>query len=298
MSGDADDTRARTYREDVVYTSSEDDLLLEGALMRPVGVPAQPVSVVWIHGNASRFYDYPYMVIGRALAMAGYPCVSGNTRGHDISAFMWRASEGKPSSWSSPESMPIGAGSAWEQLDEAPRDLAAWVDLAAGLGTGGVVLAGHSSGAQRVVLYQAERQDPRVVGLALASPDLRGFMPPGELEAARRLVAGGRGTEVLPAQPYAPWYRQSAQSVVSKAAILARLLVSETGEPTIAAISTPLLAFFGTREQGGEGALETIRRQAHAARVDTQLIEDADHAYTTHEADVAGVIARWAATLS
>ncbi len=134
MSGKADDTLARTYREDVVYTSSEDDLLLEGALIRPVGVPIQAVSVVWIHGNAGRFYDYPYM------AMAGYPCVSGNT---------------------------------------------------------------------------------------------------------------------------------------------------------------PLLAFFGTRERGGEGTLETIRRQAHsAARVDTRLIEDADHAYTGHEADVAGVIARWAATLS
>ena len=187
---------SQAYREELVYTTSEDGFLLEGVALHPVEAAIRPVSVVWIHGNASRFYDYPYIMIGRALATAGYPCVSANTRGHDISAFMWRASGGKPTSWTSPEGMPIGVGSAWECLDEAPRDLAPWVEQAARLAPH-VVLTGHSSGAQRVVLYQAERQDARVVGITLASPDLRGFMPPGEVEAAQRLVAQGRGLEVL-----------------------------------------------------------------------------------------------------
>src|SRR5215469_15526947 len=99
---------AETYSEEIVYTSSKDGYLLEGVLMRPVGATPHPVSVVWIHGNASRFYDYPYVVIGRALAEAGYPFISANTRGHDISAFMWRASEGRPLPWSSPAQMPVG----------------------------------------------------------------------------------------------------------------------------------------------------------------------------------------------
>jgi len=288
----------QAYSEELIYTSSKDGFLLEGVLIRPAGAATRPVGVVWIHGNASRFYDYPYVAIGRALAAAGHPFVSANTRGHDISAFLWRAAGGKPIPWSSPECMPIGAGSAWERLDEAPRDLAAWVDVAAGVAKGGVVLVGHSSGAQRVVLYQAERQDARVAGIALASPDLRGFMPPGELEEAQRMVAEGRGMEVLPAQPFAPWYRQSAQSVANKAAILSRLLVSEDGEPTIAAIRSPLLAFFGTRERGANGALDAIRQHARAARIDTHLIADTDHIYSGHEADTAGVLARWIATLA
>jgi alpha-beta hydrolase superfamily lysophospholipase len=297
--GDEAGTVARTYSEELVYTSSEDGLLLEGAVMRPAGVPLQPVGVVWIHGNAARFYDYPYIAIGRALAASGYAFVSGNTRGHDISAFVWRAAGGRPTPWRSPGDMPTGGGSAWERLDEAPRDLAAWVEVAAGPGSGGVVLAGHSSGAQKVVLYQAERQDPRVRGLVLASPDLRGFWPPGVLEEARRLVAEGRGMDALPAQPYAPWYLQGAQSVMSRAAVLAHLLVAETGEPAIASIRCPVLAFFGTREHGGAGELDTVRRQARAAsRVDTHLVGDADHVYTGHEPEVAGVIARWAATLA
>jgi pimeloyl-ACP methyl ester carboxylesterase len=256
------------------------------------------VGVVWIHGNAGRFYDYPYVAIGRAMAAVGYLFISANTRGHDIATMLWRASDNQSAPWQSPQAMPTGGGSAWERLEEAPRDLAAWVDLAASLGARSVILAGHSSGAQRVVLYQAERQDARVAGLVLASPDLRGFIPPGELEAAQRLIAEGRELEVTPAQPFAPWYRQSARTVVEKAAITSRLLQSDEGEPTIAAIRCPILALFGTRQRGLAATLATLRQNATAARVETAAIEGADHVYSGRESDVGEVITRWAATLA
>ncbi len=288
---------AKAYSEELVYTSSEDGYLLEGVTIRPSGAEPHPVGIVWIHGNAARFYDYPYIAIGRAMAAAGYLFISANTRGHDIATMLWRGSGGQPAPWQGPQAMPSGGGSAWERLEDAPRDLAAWVELAASLGAQSVVLAGHSSGAQRVVLYQAERQDARVVGLLLASPDLRGFIPPGELEAAQRLIAEGHELEVTPAQPFAPWYRQAARTVVDKAAILSRLLQADEGEPTIAAINSPILTFFGTNEWGGETTLATIRQNATAAHVETATIEGADHIYSGHEAVVAGVIARWLAAL-
>ncbi|HEV8189901.1 MAG TPA: alpha/beta fold hydrolase [Ktedonobacterales bacterium] len=288
---------AKTYSEELVYTSSEDGFLLEGVAIRPPGAELHPVGVIWIHGNAGRFYDYPYVAVGRAMAAAGYLFISANTRGHDIATMLWRGASGQPAPWQGPQAMPTGGGSAWERLEEAPRDLAAWVDLAASLGRQSIVLAGHSSGAQRVVLYQAERQDPRVAGLVLASPDLRGFIPPGELEAAQRLIAEGHELEVTPAQPFAPWYRQSAQTVVDKAAITSHLLQTDEGAPTIAAIRCPMLAFFGTSERGGAATLATIRQNATTARIDSEAIEGADHVYSGHESGVAEVIARWVAHL-
>jgi pimeloyl-ACP methyl ester carboxylesterase len=289
---------AKAYSEELVYTSSEDGFLLEGVAIRPLGAEPHPMGIVWIHGNAGRFYDYPYIAVGRALAAAGYLFISTNTRGHDIATMLWRAAGDLPAPWQGPQAMPTGGGSAWERLEEAPRDLAAWVDLAASLGARSVILAGHSSGAQRVVLYQAERQDARVAGLVLASPDLRGFIPPGELEAAQRLIAEGHELEVTPAQPFAPWYRQSARTVVEKAAITSHLLQTDEGEPTIAAIRCPILAFSGTSERGGEATLATLRQNATAARVETAAIEGADHVYSSHESKVAEFIARWAATLA
>ncbi len=286
------------YSEEIIYTTSEDGFLLEGILIRPADQPAHPIGIICIHGNAGRFYDYPYVTIGRALAAAGFTFVSANTRGHDISAFIWRSTEGRPTAWSAPDAMPIGAGSGWERLDESPRDLAAWVEAVANLGMRGIVLMGHSSGAQRVVLYQAERQDVRIAGLVLASPDLQGFMPPGELEEAQRMVANGQGMDVLPAQPFAPWYRQSAQTVVNKASVLSHLLISADGEPTIAAIRNSILAFFGANERGAEGILSTIQQQARATHTNIRLIDDADHIYTGHEGDIAAIIAQWATTLA
>jgi alpha-beta hydrolase superfamily lysophospholipase len=288
----ANDTRR--YAEELVYTSSDDGLLLEGVVVRPHGVAVQPLSFVWIHGNAARFYDYTYVAICRTLASAGYPCAIGNTRGHDIAAFVWRGADGRPRPWRGPQDMPIGGGAAWERLMDAPLDVAAWVQVAAGLAQGGVVLAGHSSGAQRVVLYQAARQDARVTGLALASPDLQGFMGPGELKAAQQLVADGRGLEVVPAQPFAPFYRQSAASIVSRVEVLSRLAASD-----VATIRCPVLAVHGEREPGAPNVADNpIARQFTASRrVETRSIPEADHFYTGCENQVAGVLADWAATL-
>jgi pimeloyl-ACP methyl ester carboxylesterase len=161
-----------------------------------------------------------------------------------------------------------------------------------------VLLAGHSKGAQKALLYAAERPAPQLHGVALISPDLHGLRIPRDLEAARALVAEGRGMEVVPAQPWAPWYRQSAQTVVSHAELADRMLNTENGEPIIASIRVPLFATFGEDERNASAELATIREKATAApHVSTEIIAGADHFYREHEADVARAIAGWASAL-
>ncbi len=287
---------AQTVIEELVYATTDDDVSLAGIAIRPANRPTQPISIVWIHGNAATFSDRPYVLVGRALAALGYPVLIGNTRGHDIAATLWRASDDTPSAG--------GGGAGWERMEDAPRDLAAWVALAAGeeASGGGVALVGHSKGAQKVILAAAERPEASLVGVALASPDVRGFRMPGELEAARQLVADGRGAEVTPATPWAPWYRQSAQTVVSHADAQTRIFTADDtaadGRPAIAALTIPLLAFYGAQEQSGQADLDMLRHAAiNAPRIETATIAETGHFYTGHEAEVAGVIAQWAAGL-
>jgi pimeloyl-ACP methyl ester carboxylesterase len=292
----------RAWTEEIVYTETEDGLQLAGIAIRPAATSARLTAravIVWIHGNASNFYAPAYVAIGRELATRGHPVISANTRGHDISAIIGGAAGPMAGT---------GGGAGWERFEETPRDLAAWVGRAASLagetgeetgGGAGVIVAGHSSGAQRVALYAAERPDPRVRGLVLASPDLRGFFPPGEIDAARTLVAAGKDLEVLPAQPYVPWYRQCARTVSSRADVTARRFADDAPEPALLAIAVPILAFYGTREHNAATHLEGIRARAAAApRVDTPLISDADHFYTGHEPEIAETIATWAAALT
>ena len=75
----------------------------------------------------------------------------------------------------------------------------------------------------------------------------------------------------------------------------------QTRNPGITRVHCPLLAFFGTREGniGTEADLKllkfSIQRQSSGpSRVDTVMIQNADHMYTSEETQVAQTIARWA----
>jgi hypothetical protein len=73
----------------------------------------------------------------------------------------------------------------------------------------------------------------------------------------------------------------------------------ETRNPGITRIRCPLLAFFGTRgDVGGEKDLQLLKSSvAHQAsgpsRVDTAIIDKADHMYTGEEAEVTRTIGEW-----
>lgn len=282
---------AQTSSEELLYATTADDISLAGVVFHPVERAVQPVSIVWIHGNAAAFYDRPYVLVGRALTGLGYIVISGNTRGHDVAATLWRASDGLPFAG--------GGGAGWERLEDAHLDLAAWTTAAQRVHAGGVALVGHSAGAYKVVLSQAEHPDEHIVAIALASPDLRGFSAPGELDAARQLVAEGRGMEVLPAQPFAPWYRQSAQTIVSRAeAADCVFATAENHESALAALRVSLLSFYGADERNAEAELDAIQHAATGApRVETRLVADAGHFYGGHEAAVAQTLAAWAGSL-
>src|SRR5262252_1711175 len=110
--GEAAMRAATVTREELVYARAADELELAGVLIEPVGTTVQPISVVWIHGNAAAFYDRPYIALGRALAGLGVRFISGNTRGHDIASMQWRPSGDLP--------VTGGGGAGWERFEEAP----------------------------------------------------------------------------------------------------------------------------------------------------------------------------------
>ena len=268
--------------ERLVHVETEDGLALAGAAVLPQGEP-NALAVVWIHGNTGVFHEYPYVLVARALAARGYSVVLGNTRGYGATNPVWNLREDRP----------VAGGSAWELFEEAPVDVAAWVDAGAALAVEGVAVVGHSQGAAKAVLYAADRRDERVRGVVLASPDLHGHW--SELvDEAERLVAEGRPDELLPALMEAAWYRLSAANVVSRARVLGHVYESVDRAPALAAVPQPLLAFFAARDIGGQAELEIIRANAAAsATVETALLKGGDHVYTGAEDDAAALIAGW-----
>jgi hypothetical protein len=78
----------------------------------------------------------------------------------------------------------------------------------------------------------------------------------------------------------------SAQTVLRRARTLPRIYREGTPEPAIAQIRCPLFALYGTEEEwvGTAADLDTIRRAARsAARVETRMVDGADHLYSGRE---------------
>jgi pimeloyl-ACP methyl ester carboxylesterase len=291
---------AGKFPEQLVYVRSSDDIVNGGAMFAPPKDSARPIAIIWIHGWGVNFYHPTYVMIGRALAERGYASITANTRMHDlgtVAGHRW----GKR----------IRGGGYWGVAGEEVRDLAAWIDFAEGRAFKTVVLVGHSAGWAAVRRYQAEKQDGRVVGVVLASGAVRAETRPtdaDQLEEAKRLMAAGEG-DALIRDP-----KRSFPSYISAATFLDIAnsppeskdffgVQTQTLNPGVTRVRCPLLAFFGTRgDVGNEEDLELLkssiqRQRSGPSRVNTVMINGADHMYTGKEAQVAQIIAEWADTL-
>lgn len=268
------------YVENLVFVQTEDSLELEGLIIRPTR-PSRAASIVWIHGNTGKFCERSYVELGREIARRGCTFVSGNTRGHDLATLFFQGDDVFP------------AGSAWERFDEAPLDIAAWIDFTAGADSGKVVLAGHSMGASKVVFHVATHPDARVVGIIAASPLANYKVSAERLALAESMVNTGSAQELLPSIAGAPmWNVISAQTVASRPNVIARAFRPSGGDAWISRVRCPLLAFYGTNEDEAIEQLETIRTHA-GGPCETQLIQNADHSYVGRQREVSRQIVAW-----
>ncbi len=285
---------AGRFPEELVYARSTDDVVNGGVLFTSSRRGDQSPAVIWVHGWGVNFYSPTYTAIGRALAARGTTMLSVNTRMHDIgTSATYRGGRR------------VRGGGYWGIQSEQDLDIAAWVDFAAQHGYPEVVLAGHSAGWAAVAAYRVRTQDPRVVGVVLASGAVGPLRPqrdPDLLAQARRLVDAGTGDDLirLPNRNFPSFI--SAANLLDQANTPAALLDFfgvEERDPGVARLGCPILAFFGTRgDVGGEDDLEVIRSAPRRLSIDTLrveavMIDGADHMYTGEEARVAGVIGDW-----
>lgn len=283
---------ARDYAEELVYTDREDGLALEGALVLPSSVPAKSTAIIWVHGNTTRFYDYPYLLIGREMARRGYPFFTVNTHGHDVISIVWGL-----------EGDATPGGASWERFSEVPLDMSAWVGYAVERGFKRVVLVGHSFGANKVVYHAAERpDDERIAGVIAASPDIKWSAPPERVRRAEELEADGKLDSYMPHLDENPtWYEMSVRTFLERVRIAQHVFNSEMQTPYISQVRVPVLAFYGTEEAwlGGRADLEQLKQHApQVTRFDIATIEGGDHVYWGKHVEAARLITDWVDSLA
>jgi dienelactone hydrolase len=290
---------AGKFPEQVVFAPSTDDIINGGLMFAPPKQSAKPIAIIWIHGWGVNFYSPTYVMIGRRLAEQGYTTITANTRMHDLGNVEGYRGDKR-----------LRGGGYWGVATDEVRDLSGWIGFAESQGFKKVVLVGHSAGWGAVRNYLLENQDPRIVGVVLASGAVRAETrqpDPEQLAEATRLMAKGESDALIrdPKRSF-PSYISAAtfMDIANAPAESKDFFGIQTPNAGITRVHCPLLAFFGTRNDVGTQAdldllKSSVQRQPSGpSHVDTVMIQDGDHMYTGEELQVANTIAKWADSLS
>ena len=271
--------------------TTRDGVRLDGVIAEPPR--SRRTALIWVHGLGSVFSSGQPMV--RALAAranrAGIGYFKFNTRGHDVVAGRGRRL----------------AGAAFERFTDCLVDVRAVVDFARGRGYRRIVLAGHSTGANKVLYYAARARDRRVAGLALLGPvsDIAGEAARiGARELARRVAIAQRLARRDPRMLVpSPWGFWGARRYVS----LYRPGEAEDVFPyyrpgarwtALRAVRVPVAVMIGGADEyldrPAEARVEAFRANATAARsFASHVVPRALHGFQGHEDTLARALVAW-----
>ena len=266
------------------------------------GVMAEPrrrrsAALVWVHGLGSAFASGQPLIreLSARLAAAGIGYLKLNTRGHDVVARGGRRL----------------AGAAFERFGASVEDLRAAISLARRAGYRRVILAGHSTGANKVLHYAARVRDRRVGGVILLGPisDIAGETKRiGRRELRRRVATAERiarrDPDALVPRAFGFW---SARRYISlyrpgEAEDVFPYYRRDARWTALRRVRLPLAVFLGGRDEyldrRPSEVVDAFERNAIRARSFTGIVvPGADHGFTGHEAALARSIARWAAAV-
>lgn len=275
----------------LVRVRTRDGVWLDGVIAEPRR--RRNAALIWVHGLGSAFSSGQPLIreLSTSLTVAGIAYLKLNTRGHDTVA-----RGGKRL-----------AGAAFERFGESVEDIRAMIALARRAGYGKVILAGHSTGANKVLHYAGRVRDRRVSGLILLGPisDIAGESKRiGRRELRRRVVVAERiarrDPEALVPRAFGFW---SARRYIS----LYRPGEAEDVFPyyrpharwaALRRIRLPIAAIVGSRDEYLDRRpaelMDAFERNATRARSFTGVvIPGALHGFQKHEDVLARAIVRW-----
>jgi pimeloyl-ACP methyl ester carboxylesterase len=283
--------RSRGVPASLVRIATRDGVWLDGVVAEPRG--RRRTAVVWVHGLGSVFSSGQPLTreLSTRLNAAGIAFFKLNNRGHDVVAGRGRRL----------------AGAAFERFGQSVEDIRAMVALARRWGYRRVVLAGHSTGANKVLYYAARTRDRRLGGIVLVGPvsDVAAEAKRLGARELRRRVAGAERIARRDPDGLVPrdWGFWSARRYIS----LYRPGEVEDVFPyyrpnarwtTFRSVRLPVAAILGSRDEfldrPAREVIEAFRRNAVRARSFTgSVVPRARHGFQGHERELADLVVRW-----
>ncbi len=275
----------------LVRLRTRDGVWLDGAVVEPRRRAG--TAVLWVHGLGSVFSSGQPLIreLSTCLTREGIGYFKFNNRGHDVVARGGRRL----------------AGAAFERFGDSVEDIRAMIAFARKCGYGKIVLAGHSTGANKVLHYLARTGDRRVTGLILLGPisDIAGEMKRiGRRELGRRVAIAERiakrDPEALVPRAFGFWSARRYLSLYrpGEAEDVFPYYRPDARWTALRRVRAPIAAIVGSRDEfldrRPHELIEAFCRNASRARSITGVVlPGALHGFQRHERALAQTIVRW-----
>ena len=278
---------------------TNDHLLHQGVFYR--GKKTGKCAFLWVHGFMGKFYGNLklYQEFTRVCDQYGFGFAAFNNRGHDIVTGIKKIGRTKT------KYLTVGASS--EYFTDCVYDIAAGIRFLRTQKYEKIILVGHSTGANKVCYYAAEKKDPRVLGVVLAGPVSDRLVNPfcnklaKKLGFMRKLVQRGRGDKLI--APYSNFPVMTPKRFLS---LYTPGSVEDTfdyGEKKpkltcFSKIKKPLLVLLGGEDEYLDRPAEKVKRifeaHAHSKYYQFRIIPKTNHGFQGKEREFMKAIMNWA----
>lgn len=283
---------------------TRDKLIHQGLFYRP-SRPGKK-AILWVHGLTDNFYgDLSALEeMASQCEREGIGLASFNTRGHDIVASIKKLDPKNPKGHTS-----LSLGSGYETFTECVYDIDAGITFLVNEGFSQIILAGISTGANKVCYYAGTTKDPRVAGTLLISPisdvpiESKGKEYRKNLARMKSMIRQGNGDALLDGVSYLALTPKryvslfepgSAEDVFDYYAKKPRLTM-------FSRIKIPLYVIFGEKDEYCDRPVQDIlavfRRRQQSKQYAETVIPGAYHSFGGKEKELVDAMVGWIKTL-
>ena len=270
---------------------THDGIPLEGIVVEPKRKSS--IALVWLHGLGSRFSSGQMLIaeLSAAARKNNFGYLKFNTRGHEIAARGNKKME----------------GSGFERFEDCILDIRAMIRFAKTLGYKKIILAGHSTGANKALYYCYKTKDPAVKGLMLLGPisDVAAKAKEMEAQELRRAIRiadnlAKKNPESLMPLAYGLFTAERFLSLYRAGGVED---VFPYHNPTaswkeLKSIRIPLAVIIGTSDQHRDRPVSQIMQAFHDHALLTKsfagiTIKGANHGFRRKEKELVDAIVEW-----
>lgn len=284
----------------ILEATTKDGLVHQGMYFEPA--KKEKRALLWVHGLTDNFYGDMGMVEAfvDTLGKEGWGIASFNTRGHDVVTSVKKLDPSKPKGYTS-----LNMGAGYEVFADCVHDIDAGISFLAKEGFSEVVIAGSSTGANKVCYYAGTKKDPRVVGVILVSPisdvpiESKTEHYRANLERVKKLIQEGRGEVLLDDVSYLALTPNRYVSLYEPGSVEDVFdYYNEKPKLTIfSQINTPLAVVMAGSDEYSDRPvseiLEVFKKYQKSTKYQGVVVQDAFHSLSGKEKEAIQTVIEW-----